>query len=321
MADQKHEVDEHFERFKKALREDGMQIDAHKFATVEDCDAVLTAPWYSLNFMMIPDSLAEVELEFKREFQRWAEIYYALTPAQRASAGRSLLASMEGLKAAGYVALYGIYTTEDGYTVAAVLFGPTADKHFPTLPYLNMPRHWKPLHESAPEPVLESGKESLGGDKQEHGENDGTMMIQAHELLTVKDCDQIVRADGCLVGYAWPKKEKPSATMVKHMKKFEGTVRLTSSIYEITPEEGQKQWMCEGILHIVKEIAKEGYLTKYGLYTTEEQKRAVVVAFWPVQLPHHGEFQVPCRMADLIKQNFVRRKRTDGPKAAREDWE
>ena len=43
------------------------------------------------------------------------------------------------------------------------------------------------------------------------------------------------------------------------------------------PEE--RRWMCDGLLQISEQIAHDGYLTKYGIYTTEEQKRGCVIAF------------------------------------------
>ncbi len=41
---------------------------------------------------------------------------------------------------------------------------------------------------------------------QDHDGNDGTMVINARELLTVDDCESIIRSDGCLVGYLMSKK-------------------------------------------------------------------------------------------------------------------
>jgi hypothetical protein len=149
---------------------------------------------------------------------------------------------------------------------------------------------------------------------QDDMENDGTITINAQELLTAKDCEPIIRSDGCLVGYAWPPAAKPSATMLKHVKDFVGNVRLAALIYgNLSPEE--QRWMCDGLLQITQQIANEGYLTKYGVYTTEEKKRGCVVAFWPIQADHDGKFRVPRRFDDLVPKNF--RPRTESnPEAA-----
>ena len=140
--------------------------------------------------------------------------------------------------------------------------------------------------------------------------NDGTMVINARELLTAADCESIIRCDGCLVGYAWPPAEKPSPAMCEQIKKFATSVRLAALLYgNLGPEE--QQWMCEGLRQISREIAHEGYLTKCGIYTTEEQKRGCVVAFWPIQVQHNGKFRVPRRFADLMSKKFKVRTGND----------
>lgn len=148
---------------------------------------------------------------------------------------------------------------------------------------------------------------------QDDAENDGTMTIISQELLTARDCDPIIRSDGCLVGYAWPLAEKPTPTMLKHVRDFSGNLRLASLVYgNLSPEE--QQCMCEGLLQIAHDIANEGYLTKYGIYTTEEQKRGCVIAFCPIQANHNGKFTVPRRFDDLMRKNFERRAQRDpGP--------
>jgi len=113
-----------------------------------------------------------------------------------------------------------------------------------------------------------------------------------------------------LVGYAWPPAEKPSPAMCQHMKKFAASVRLAALLYgNLGPEE--QQWMCEGLRQISQEIATEGYLTKCGIYTTEEQKRGCVIAFWPIQAQHNGKFRVPRRFADLMSKKFELRTGSD----------
>lgn len=141
---------------------------------------------------------------------------------------------------------------------------------------------------------------------QSNTENDGTMLITARELLTVADCEQIIRADGCLVGYKWPEAQKPSPTMLHHVRNFSATIKLTALIYDSMPDE--RQWMCNGLLHLVQEIANEGFLTKFSIYRTEEGKQGCVIAFWPIHLLHDNQFRVPRRLDDLVQQNFVRRK-------------
>jgi len=134
---------------------------------------------------------------------------------------------------------------------------------------------------------------------QEDDGNDGTIVIEAQELLTANDCESIIRADGCQVGYAWPHADKPSSAMLRHVKNFAGTVRLAALVYDNLSTDEQ-QWMCQGLCQVSQEIAEQGYLTKYVIYTTEELKRGCVVAFWPIQVPHDGKLRVPRRFADLV---------------------
>ena len=124
---------------------------------------------------------------------------------------------------------------------------------------------------------------------QEDDENDGTIVIDAQELLTAKDCESIIRADGCQVGYAWSHADKPSLAMLRHVKNFAANLSTE-----------EQQWMCEGLCQVSQEIAHQGYLTKYGTYTTEELKRGCVVSFWPIQVPHDRKLRVPRRFEDLV---------------------
>jgi hypothetical protein len=149
---------------------------------------------------------------------------------------------------------------------------------------------------------------------QNSDENNGTLVIQAQELLTEKDCEQIIYCEGCAIGYASPPAERPSQSMAKHIKDFAGTVRLAALVYgNLSPDE--RRWMCEGVLDISEEIGREGYLTKFGIYRTEDHKRGCVIAFWPAQVSHNGEFRVPRKFDDLVKKNFVCRVASD-PEAA-----
>jgi hypothetical protein len=136
--------------------------------------------------------------------------------------------------------------------------------------------------------------------------SDGTMVINAQELLTAQDCEPILRCDGWLVGYGWVSGQKPSPAIREQVKKFAATVKLAALVYgNLDPEE--QLWLCEGLLQISQEIAHEGYLTKYGVYTTEEQKRGCVLEFWPSQVQHCGTFKVSRRYADLMSKKFERR--------------
>jgi len=126
---------------------------------------------------------------------------------------------------------------------------------------------------------------------QDDDPNDTTIVIEAQDLLTARDCESIIRADGCQVGYSWPHSEKPSSALLRHVRNFAGSIRLAALVYDNLSTEEQ-QWMCQGLCQV--------YLTKYGVYTTEELRRGCVVSFWPIQVPHDGKFRVPRRFEDLV---------------------
>jgi hypothetical protein len=149
---------------------------------------------------------------------------------------------------------------------------------------------------------------------QDDDENDGTIVRDAQELLTAKDCDSIIHADGCQVGYAWPCANKPSSAMLGHVKNFAGTVRLAALVYDVLSTEEQL-WLCEGLRQISEEMAGEGYLTKYGVYTTEELNRGCVVLFRPIQVPHDGTLRVPRRFEELVPKKCAPSMNNDHERA------
>jgi hypothetical protein len=136
--------------------------------------------------------------------------------------------------------------------------------------------------------------------------SDGTTVIKPQELLTAQGCEPIIRCDGCLVGYGWVSGQEPSPARREQVKKFAAAVKLAASACgNLAPEE--QQCLCEGIFQISQEIAHQGYVTKYGVYMTEEQMRGCVIAFWPIQVPDSGKCRVPSRFADLMSKKVERR--------------
>lgn len=133
-------------------------------------------------------------------------------------------------------------------------------------------------------------------------DNGETMVVKAHELLTLQDLEVIMRAEGCSVRGQWPASEHPSATVLQNMASFNGGLRMASQFASLPQEQ---RWMFDGLLHTVQEIANEGWRTMYSSYVTQEQKSACVIAFWPVHRSHGGELRVPCRFGDLMNQNVA----------------
>lgn len=139
--------------------------------------------------------------------------------------------------------------------------------------------------------------------------DENLMVIPSRELLTLTDCKQLVQCEGWSIALPTPEGDPPELKLAMRLqlKNFKGTLRFAVLIYR-NERMSDRAEICEGLLRglldIVQAVGKLGYLTRYAIYTTEEQKRACVVGFWPVRLPHDGYLQVPRRMDDLLKQNF-----------------
>jgi hypothetical protein len=311
------------ERFKDALGNDGMSIEASSFSTVEDFDAVFTTPYYLLNFTFVPNEIAAVEIDFKQEFQNWANIYDALTPAQRAKGCHELLKKMKRLQAAGYMALYGIYTSEDNYKVAYVLFGPAWEEGFRKLAYLNVPRHVGHIIGEEKTATTTTEQESRppnwGREGNQSGTTMETMIVEAKEVLTIEDCEAIIQSDGVLFNYQWPTGEPMSPAIMRHLTELKLTLKVWKVIYhqfELKQERREQQCLCESVLAIVREkIAKEGCRTLYAVYKTAEGKQGCLIAFCSNKLRRHPEnFNAPCRLDDLL--NFPQKYGGTGNEAA-----
>lgn len=134
--------------------------------------------------------------------------------------------------------------------------------------------------------------------------NKGAMIVNAREVLTLKDCDEIVGADRHSVLFAGDKSKSLSAIARSNMALFgttlgEGRFLLESNVPEV------RQAMRNSLLDIVQQLAGKGYLTMYAVYTTVEQTRGCPIAFWPAHVPHQGKFEVPCKLEDLLNKHFV----------------
>lgn len=103
-------------------------IDAHRFATLKDAEAVLGTHGMVVDDHFVTDDAATEAAEFKDLLQDWSDIYSALlSNTEKLDACRSLLSGAQRLEAKGYVIRYGVYTTQDNYRLVSVLFTRKAD--------------------------------------------------------------------------------------------------------------------------------------------------------------------------------------------------
>lgn len=103
-------------------------IDAHRFATLKDAEAVLGTQGMVVDDHFVTDDAATEAAEFKDLLQDWNDIYSSLlSSTEKLDACRSLLSGAQRLEAKGYVIRYGVYTTQDNYRLVSVLFARKAD--------------------------------------------------------------------------------------------------------------------------------------------------------------------------------------------------
>lgn len=103
-------------------------IDAHRFATLKDAEAVLGTHGMVIDDHFVADDAATEVAEFKDLLQDWNDIYsLLLSNTEKLYTCRSLLSGARRLEAKGYVIRYGVYTTQDNYRLVSVLFVRKAD--------------------------------------------------------------------------------------------------------------------------------------------------------------------------------------------------
>ena len=112
-------------------------IDAHRFATLKDAEAVL-----GTHGMLIDDHfVADDAAYFKDLLSDWNDLYSEMYSAgEKLTACRSLLGAAQKLEAKGYVIRYGVHTTEDDYQMVTVLFARMADDALCAVKQLFVPR-------------------------------------------------------------------------------------------------------------------------------------------------------------------------------------
>ncbi len=121
-------------------------IDAHRFASPKDAEAVLGTHGMLIDNRFVKDDAATEAAEFKDLLQDWNDAYPSLdSNSQRLDACRSLLRGARRLEARGYMIRYGAYTTEDGYRLVSVLFARKADDALCEVKQMLVPARFKEI--------------------------------------------------------------------------------------------------------------------------------------------------------------------------------
>jgi hypothetical protein len=103
-------------------------IEAHRFATLKDAEAVLGTHGMVIDDHFVTDEAAEEAATFRDLLSDWNDVYSELhSQGEKLTACRSLLSAAKKLEACGYVIRYGVSTTRDNYRLVSMLFARKAD--------------------------------------------------------------------------------------------------------------------------------------------------------------------------------------------------
>ena len=131
-----------FEQTMKKL-EGLMVIDAHRFATLKDAEAVLGTHGMVLQDQAISDNAAEELAEFRDLLRDWNDLYSSLcSNVEKLRASRSVLDAAKQLEARGYVIRYGVYKTTDDFQLVAISIVRKADDDICAVKQLVVPNRF-----------------------------------------------------------------------------------------------------------------------------------------------------------------------------------
>jgi transcriptional regulator with XRE-family HTH domain len=103
-------------------------IEAHRFATLKDAEAVLGTHGMVLDDHFVTDEAAQEAASFKDLLRDWNDVWSVMVSAEEIlNACRSLLNAAKALETRGYVIRYGVYRTADDYRLVTMLFARKAD--------------------------------------------------------------------------------------------------------------------------------------------------------------------------------------------------
>jgi hypothetical protein len=108
--------------------EDRKVIDAHRFATLKDAEAVLGTHGMVIDDHFVTDDAAAEAASFKDMLQEWNDVYsMLLSHGEKLDACRSLLNAAQELEKKGYVIRYAVHTTADNFQLVNVLVARKVD--------------------------------------------------------------------------------------------------------------------------------------------------------------------------------------------------
>lgn len=120
-----------------------IRIDAHRLATLKDCEVVLETAGKIVDDLRVADAAASQAASFKDSLEECKYTYSdPLSYEEKLSACRSLLREAKKLETCGYVLRYGTYKTKDGYLLVSILIVPQADDAQCEVKHMLVPSHF-----------------------------------------------------------------------------------------------------------------------------------------------------------------------------------
>jgi DNA-binding XRE family transcriptional regulator len=130
--------------FEKTMKELKV-IEAHPFSSLKDAGALLGTHGYFLNDAALPEGMADQVAALRDNLTDWGDIYSDLSHTERLNACRSVLADVQKIVDQGFKVRYGVYTSDDDFEIAVLVFGTSSDAHFEQLTQIVVPRQFAKL--------------------------------------------------------------------------------------------------------------------------------------------------------------------------------
>jgi transcriptional regulator with XRE-family HTH domain len=120
-----------------------MVIEAHRFATLKDAEAVLGTHGMLMQDQAVSDDAAEEVATFRDMLREWNDAYSCLdSNIEKLRASRSVLDAAKKLEARGYVIRYGVYNTTDDFRLVGVSIARKADDDLCAVKQLVVPNRF-----------------------------------------------------------------------------------------------------------------------------------------------------------------------------------
>lgn len=128
----------------KTLKEIAV-IESQGFSGIRDAEAILGTDGYFLHDNALPEEMADQIAALRDQMQDSGDIWSDLTNTEKLETCRALVSEIQKIEAQGFKARYGVYTSDDKFKVAVLIFEPKDDDKFAALNQIVVPRKFAKL--------------------------------------------------------------------------------------------------------------------------------------------------------------------------------